>query len=1152
MKKIKNLTIGLLLSLMGGVTYAQNGLESVIVEKYYVSNAADAAGSVGTLPTGSVTYRIYADLLPGYKFQAMYGVSGHTLLINSTTPFFNNEDRGNTNPAIGSTFINDNSVGLDSWFSVGGAANGNLGVLKSEDNGAANLLTGCPILQNVDPTAGIGLMTQDGIQTGTPVAVTFVGLSAAQLEVFNATSNSGSSFSTNNGSIAALGGSQGPTSTNKVLIGQFTTTGNFHFELNIQIGTPTSGTQNYVSSSPVGTEISIPSLVFTANPTAPTVSSPVAYCVGATASALTATAPAGSTLRWYTVATGGTGSATAPTPSTASAGTTTYYVASLNTFGNESTRSAINVVVSSGSATIAAPATLTGTTTGLCPAGVASAVYTCASVVGASTYNWTAPAGATVTSGAGTTSATITFSSSFTSGNVTVTAGSACATSIAKTLAVKSILLAPTLVSTSTAGLCPSGLSSATYTCGTVVGASSYVWTAPAGATVTAGQGTLVATIDFGASFTSGNITVQAVNACGNSLAKTLAVKSILAAPTTLTGTTLGLCPAGVASTNYTTTAVTGASSYLWTAPAGATITAGQGTLVATISFGASFTSGNISVQAVNACGNSLAKTLAVKSILAAPTTLTGTTLGLCPSGVASTTYTCATVVGATGYTWTAPTGATVTAGQGTTTATISFGASFTSGNISVVATNACGNSLAKTLAVKSTLAAPTTLTGITLGLCPSGVASTTYTCATVVGATGYTWTAPAGATVTAGQGTTTATIDFGASFTSGNISVVATNACGNSTAKTLAVKSTLLAPTTLTGTTSGLCPSGVASAVYTCGTVVGATAYTWTAPTGATVTAGQGTTTATISFGATFTNGNISVVATNACGNSTAKTLAVRSTLLAPTTLTGQTTGLCVLGTTSAVYTCGTVVGATGYTWTAPTGATVTAGQGTTTATISFGPTFTSGSISVKADNACGSSLAKTLVVYSTLLTPGVISGSTVVCANSTGNAYSILPVAGATSYIWTVPTGATIVSGSGTNSIVVDFGVSAAGGITVKGVNACGNGLARTLALSMTCLGTSDAKSVVESASVFTADLYPNPTSENLNMNFVSDVDKDIVVEIYNALGSKISAQKYSITVGENTLRTNVSEYTNGLYFVHITDLLTNEVLNKTFLKQ
>ncbi|MCX6295469.1 MAG: PKD domain-containing protein [Bacteroidetes bacterium] len=346
MNKIKNITLSLLLALTGGVGFAQNGLEGVFVEKYYVSNAADATGSIGTLPVGSVTYRVYADMLPGYKFQALYGVPGHTMNINTSTLFFNNEDRGNTTPnGIASTYLKTNSVAIDSWFSVGAAGTGQMGIPKTEDDGVANQIAGNTMLLNADAYSGIPLTTQDGIVAGSPIAVTFVGLTT-ELNVFDATSNVGSSFTTSNGSIAALGGSVGPVpATNKVLIGQFTTDGTFHFQLNIQIGTPTSGTQNYVATSPVGSEIAIPSLVYTSTPISPMATATVTYCQGATASALTASVSPSCTLNWYTVPTGGTASSIAPTPSTAAAGTTTYYVSQTNGAANESDRTAITVTV---------------------------------------------------------------------------------------------------------------------------------------------------------------------------------------------------------------------------------------------------------------------------------------------------------------------------------------------------------------------------------------------------------------------------------------------------------------------------------------------------------------------------------------------------------------------------------------------------------------------------------------------------------------------------------------------------------------------------------------------------------------------------------------------------------------------------------------
>ncbi len=273
---MKKIIFGLGLSLAGLFASAQNGLEGIIVEKYYVSNAADAAGSsaagAGNLPVGSVTYRIYADMLPGYKVQALFGTPTHTLQLSSSTSFYNNELGGLPTGNVPFAQLKNDTRALDSWFSVGSAATGNnYGVLKTEDNGLANLLpiASNPLLKNVDPTAGIALSVQDGIIAGAtaPQAVTFVGLSlgvANELDVFDALNVSGSLgnlFTTTNGSIAALAGASGPIpATNRILLGQFTTDGVFSFELNLQIGTPTGGTEQYVALNPVGAEISIPSM----------------------------------------------------------------------------------------------------------------------------------------------------------------------------------------------------------------------------------------------------------------------------------------------------------------------------------------------------------------------------------------------------------------------------------------------------------------------------------------------------------------------------------------------------------------------------------------------------------------------------------------------------------------------------------------------------------------------------------------------------------------------------------------------------------------------------------------------------------------------------------------------------------------------------
>jgi hypothetical protein len=71
-------------------------------------------------------------------------------------------------------------------------------------------------------------------------------------------------------------------------------------------------------------------------------------------------------------------------------------------------------------------------------------------------------------------------------------------------------------------------------------------------------------------------------------------------------------------------------------------------------------------------------------------------------------------------------------------------------------------------------------------------------------------------------------------------------------------------------------------------------------------------------------------------------------------------------------------------------------------------------------------------------LETPGSITGSTTPCQNSTGVLYSIDTVENATWYQWTVPPGASIISGQGTIEITVNYG-STGGMICVAACNTC-----------------------------------------------------------------------------------------------------------------
>jgi len=138
-------------------------------------------------------------------------------------------------------------------------------------------------------------------------------------------------------------------------------------------------------------------------------------------------------------------------------------------------------------------------------------------------------------------------------------------------------------------------------------------------------------------------------------------------------------------------------------------------------------------------------------------------------------------------------------------------------------------------------------------------------------------------------------------------------------------------------------------------------------------------------------------------------------------------------------------VLNASSYTWTVPAGATIATGAGTTSITVNYGPTATSGNVTVAGTNMCGNGPGSTLAVTVNPLpaAAGTITGPAAICAPANGISYTVTAIANATGYSWSVPSGATIVSGGNTNHITVNFSASATSGvINVYGTNACGNG--------------------------------------------------------------------------------------------------------------
>ena len=637
--------------------------------------------------------------------------------------------------------------------------------------------------------------------------------------------------------------------------------------------------------------------------------------------------------------------------------------------------------------------------------------YNIGSVLGATSYNWTLPSGWTGTS----TSTSISATSNTSSGAILVSATNSCGTSSNQSLSVtvNAIPASPASIS-GNATVC-SG-STNTYNVSAVSGATSYTWTLPGGWSGTSTTNSITTT----ASTTAGNITVTANNGCGSSLAQTLAitVNTTPAQPSSITGNTT-VC-SGTAE-NYSITAVSGATSYTWTTPSGWSGTSN------TISISAitNTTSGNITVTANNSCGSSSAQSIAVavNSAPTAPASILGNTF-ICSGS--NNTYQIGSVSGATSYNWTLPSD---WSGSSTSTS-ISTTANANSGTILVTATNACGTSSPQTLTI-TTNTIPTIPSIINGSSTVCAGTTNTYNVSAVSGASSYTWTLPGSWSGTSTTNSIYATAGTGG----GNITVTATNSCGTSAAQTLAI--TVNSAPAQPGAISG--PPTVCLGVleqFSISAVAGATSYSWS--TGLSGNTGSG-----LIFNVSLSLSDvISVTANNSCGSSAPSTFNVgvnKIPIVSP--ITGSTT---VCPGSTQTYNAYYFPGAT-YNWTFPSGWSGTS----TSSTITVTAGSTGGTITLDGTNFCGTSPISSLAVAvsSTLPAPASISGSNLICVNST-NTYSVTPVSGATSYNWTLPVGWSGTSTTNSISVTAD---ATGGSVSVTASNSCTTSSATTLAISI-----------------------------------------------------------------------------------------------------
>ncbi|MFN6015789.1 MAG: hypothetical protein ACK47F_13960, partial [Flavobacteriales bacterium] len=625
---------------------------------------------------------------------------------------------------------------------------------------------------------------------------------------------------------------------------------------------------------------------------------------------------------------------------------------------------------------------------------------------------------------------------------VTVTDANGCTTTASVTITQPAAVLA---ASTTQVNVTCFGASNgtATVTASGGTGPYTYSWnTTPAQTTATA----------TGLSAGVYTVTITDANGCTTSTSVTITQPAAA-----LTGQIQGqqiLC--GAFQATYSIAIPPCLTSYSWQVPQGMTIIDQDATVPGIVTIDVAidqldFTSGNIVFNALFN-GGSASATLPVSLIPFTPQFLTTSACGLPNTTV---TFEVVDLPGVDTYTWTPPSQSTILFGQYTDSVRVKFGSLFNSGILSVVATNACGSSPAAEFFILAPPKRPNQIVGSSSACL--AVPSQLYYVDSVANATYYIWGMPTGATIISTPATNDSIYVMFQNFVSGTMSVKSANMCGSSTMRYLTISApTLAAATSISGPQSVCSYIGTGQTItYSTPSVAGITNYIWSVPTGVTIVSGSGSNSIGVQFTAGFTGGSIGVVLSNGCSLSQQTSLQLSlppsggSPL--PIAISGPLTVCSFVGSGSATYSVTPPIGANTFVWTVPSGVTITSGQGTASITTTFAPGFITGQLSVSVTTFCGTIYQQSITLKTTTSAAGAISGPGCIALGTTYT-YSISSVSGATSYQWTVPANATIISGQGTTSVSVQYSTAFTGGtLSVTPSNSCGNGPSSSLTIGL-----------------------------------------------------------------------------------------------------
>jgi hypothetical protein len=84
---------------------------------------------------------------------------------------------------------------------------------------------------------------------------------------------------------------------------------------------------------------------------------------------------------------------------------------------------------------------------------------------------------------------------------------------------------------------------------------------------------------------------------------------------------------------------------------------------------------------------------------------------------------------------------------------------------------------------------------------------------------------------------------------------------------------------------------------------------------------------------------------------------------------------------------------------------------------------------------------------------------------------------------------------------------------------------------------INVTNTNNIQEQAAFTSVKLYPDPASNEINLEISFDKTESVTIKIYNNLGEQIVSENKKLNTGANKVKLNTEDLTNGIYFISLT---------------